>query len=93
MSRARTQAADAMIGTTSVCTLLAGASIISPDLRTQIVRAIADDPAGYFSGMASGAMTFAHMISRTFADYRVDNLPLFGFGIVALVLTVMMVRS
>jgi len=88
------QVADAMISTTSLCTLIAGVSIISPDVRAEIVKAISgDDPAGYFSAMASGAMDFAHMLSRTLADYRADNLPIMGFGIVALVLTVMMVRT
>jgi hypothetical protein len=87
------QAADAMIGTTSVCTLIAGVSIISPDVRAGIVKAIGDDPAGYFSAIASRGVDLAHMLSRTLADYRADNLPVMGFGIVALVLTVMMARS
>jgi len=86
------QAADAMIGTTSLCTVIAGVLIISPpDVRAKIVKAIADDPAGHVSAMASRALDFVHMLSPMLADYRGDNLPIVAFGGVALVLTVMMV--
>ena len=93
MSRARNHAADAMVGASSLCTVIAGMSIISPDVRAEIANAMAGDPAGQLNAMASRALDFAHVLVRMAGDYRPDNTPLVGFGIVTLVLTVMMFRT
>ena len=82
-----------MVGASSVCTLIAGMSIINPAVRAEIANAIAGDPAGQLSAMASGALDFVHGLVRVAADYRLDTTPLVGFGIVALFLTVMMFRT
>jgi hypothetical protein len=91
MSRPRNHTADAMVGASSLCTLIAGVSIISPDLRAEMASAIGG--AGQLSAIASRALDFAHGIVRMAGDYRLDADPLVGFGILALVLTVMMVRA
>jgi hypothetical protein len=93
MSRARSHAADAMIGASSLCTLIAGAAIISPEVRAGISNAFAGDPAGQLSAVASRGLDFVHVLSRVAADYRPENGPLVGFGIVALFLTIMMSRA
>lgn len=82
-----------MVGATSLCGLIAGMSIISPDVRTQIANAFAGDPGGQLSGMASRALDYGQLLLRVARDYSPDSTPLVGFGIVALVLTVMMARS
>ena len=82
-----------MVGASSFCTLIAGLSIISPEVRTQIGNVIAGDPAGQLSAMASRAVDYGNLVLRVARDYSPDNTPLVGFGIVALVLTVMMARS
>jgi cell pole-organizing protein PopZ len=82
-----------MFHTTSLCTVMAGVSFISPDVRSEIARVIADGPAGHFSAMASRAVDFVHMLLPMLPDYRGDNLPYVVYGFVALVLTVMMIKS
>ena len=93
MSQARSHTADAMVGASSLCTVIAGVSIISPDIRAEIARAISGDAAGQLGAMASRALDFAHVLVRVAGDYRTDNAPLVGFGILAVVLTVMMARN
>ena len=92
MSQARSHTADAMVGASSLCTVIAGVAIISPDARAQIAHAISD-AAGQLGAMASRALDFAHVLVRVAGDYRTDNAPLVGFGILAVVLTVMMARN
>jgi hypothetical protein len=82
-----------MVGATSLCTLVAGLSIISPEVRAHITNAMAGDPATQMSAMASRALDYGHLLLRVARDYSPDNTPLVGFGIVALVLTVMMFRA
>jgi hypothetical protein len=82
-----------MVGASSLCALIAGTSIISPEVRAEIANAIAGDPAGRLGAMASRALDFVHVFVRVVGDNRPDNTPLLGFGIVALVLTVMLVRA
>ena len=93
MSRAKNHTANAMVGASSLCTLIAGMSIINPAVRAEIAGAIAGDPAGQLSAMASRGLDFAHVLVRVAGEYRPDSTPLVGFGIVALVLTVMMARA
>jgi hypothetical protein len=82
-----------MVGASSLCVLIAGTSFISPEVRAEIANAIAGDPAGRLSAMVSRALDFGHVFVRVAGDYRPDNTPLVGFGVVALVLTVMLVRA
>jgi hypothetical protein len=93
MTPTRSRAADAMVSAGSLCTLAAGTSIISPEVRAAIANVIAGDPAGHVSALASRALEFAHTLSGVAGDYRLDNTPLVGFGVVAVVLTVMMCRT
>ena len=81
-----------MVGASGLCTLVAGASIISPDVRTQI-NAFAGDPAVHVSALTSRAMDYGHMLLRAAGDYTPDSTPFMGFAIVAVVLTLMMFRS
>jgi hypothetical protein len=92
MPRARTLTGDAMVGVSSLCTLAAGASIISPDVRAQ-VNTFAADPGVQLSALASRAMDFGNMLVRSAGDYTPDSTPFMGFAIVAVVLTLMMFRS
>jgi hypothetical protein len=82
-----------MVGASSLCALIAGTSIISPEVRAEIANTVAGDPAGRLSAMASRALDLVQVWGSVVGDYRPDNTPLFGFGIVALVLTVMLVRA
>lgn len=82
-----------MVGASSLFTLIAGVAIISPDVRAQIAHAMSGDAAGQLGAVASRALDFAHVLMRLAADYRTDNAPLLGFGLVAVVLTVMMARN
>jgi hypothetical protein len=91
-SRVRSRTAEAMAGASSLCMLIAGMSIISPDLRPQIASAVGD-PAGQLGTMASRALDYGHVFARVARDYGGDNTALAGFGIVAVVLTIMMFRS
>ena len=81
-----------MVGATSLCTLVAGAAVISPDVRTH-VNAFAGDPAVQLSALASRALDYGNMIVRVAGDYTPDSTPFMGFAIVAVVLTLMMFRS
>ena len=92
MPRARTLTGDVMVGVSSLCTLAAGASIISPDVRAQ-VNTFAADPGVQLSALASRAMDFGNMLVRSAGDYTPDSTPFMGFAIVAVVLTLMMFRS
>ena len=82
-----------MVGAGSLCTLIAGVSIVSPDVGGEIARTIGGDGGGQLGAMASRAFDSAHILVRAAGDYRVDNAPLVGFAILAVVLTVMMARS
>jgi hypothetical protein len=93
MSWAQNYVADAMVGASSLFTVIAGVSIISPDVRTQIANALGDGPVSQISAMASSALDYVHVLTRVAGDYRLENGPLVGFGILAVVLTVMMTRS
>ena len=95
MSRARHGTADALVGATSLCTLVAGAAIISPDIRSQ-VNAFAGDPVAQLSALASRALDYGNILVRTAGDYTPytsDSTPFMGFAIVAVVLTLMLFRS
>ena len=81
-----------MVGASGLCTLVAGMSIISPDIRTQ-VNAFAGDPAVQLSAMASRALDYGNMLVRAAGDYAPDSTPMMGFAIVAVFLTFMMFRS
>lgn len=81
-----------MVGAGSLCTLVVGVSIISPDVRTQ-VNAFAADPAVQLSALASRALDYGNMLVRAAGDYAPDSTPFMGFAIVAVVLTLMMFRS
>ena len=81
-----------MVGASSLCTLVAGAAVISPDVRTQ-VHAFAGDPAVQLSALASRAMEYGNMLVRVAGDYTPDSTPFMAFAIVAVVLTLMMFRS
>lgn len=92
MSRARSWPGDAMVGASSLCSLVVGVSIVSPDVRTQ-VNAFAADPAVQLSALASRALDYGNVLVRAAGDYTPDSTPLMGFAIVAVVLTLMMFRS
>lgn len=92
MSRARPRTADAMVGATGLCSLVAGVAIISPELRTQ-VNAFAGDPFVHLNALASRALDYGNMLVRAAGDYTPDSTPFMGFAIVAVVLTLMMFRS
>ena len=92
MSRARSLFIDAMLGVTSLCTVMAGASIISPDVRAQLVAAMAGDATGQLSAIASRAFDFVHTYFSVVGDFGGDNMPLAGCGILAVVLAFMMFR-
>jgi hypothetical protein len=93
MPRARTHtAADAMVGAGALCTLVAGMSMISPDVRTQ-VNAFAGDPAVQLSALASRVMDYGNMLARAAGDYTPDSVPFMGFAVVTVFLTFMMFRS
>ena len=81
-----------MVGATGLCTLVAGISIISPDVRTQ-VNAFAGDPAVHVSAVASRALDYGNVLLRAAGDYTPDSTPFMGFAIVAVFLTFMMFRS
>jgi hypothetical protein len=94
MTRAQRFTADAMVGASSLGTLVAGVSVINPDIRSQIASAMGGD-ASQLTAVASHALEFVHTYTRVAGDSLpfLDNTPLVGFGILALVLTVMMVRT
>ena len=92
MSRARPRAADAMVTASGLCSLVAGAAIISPDVRTQ-VNAFAGEPGVQLSALASRALDYGNMFVRAAGDYTPDSTPFMGFAVVTVVLTVMMFRS
>jgi len=81
-----------MVGASGVCTLIAGMSILSPDVRTQI-NAFAGDPAVHLSALTASALDYGNLLVRAAGDYTPDSTPLMGFAIVAVVLTFMMFRS
>jgi hypothetical protein len=81
-----------MVGASSLCSLVVGVSIVSPDVRTQ-VNAFAADPAVQLSALASRALDYGNVLVRAAGDYTPDSTPLMGFAIVAVVLTLMMFRS
>lgn len=81
-----------MVGASGLCTLVAGVSFISPDVRTQL-NAFAGDPAVQLNALASRALDYGNMLARAAGDYTPDSTPLMGFAIVAVFLTFMMFRS
>ena len=88
--RART--ADAMVSAGSLCMVIAGISVISPDVRLQVTNAIGD-PAGQLSAVVFQALHYGDLCLRMARHYGGDNTPLAGFAIVALFLTTMMFRA
>ena len=82
-----------MVGAGSICTLIAGMSVISPDVRSQLANAMAGDAPSQLSALASRAQEYGHLVLRTARDLSPDNTPLLGFAIVAVVLGVLMFRT
>jgi hypothetical protein len=93
MARAKRLTADAMLGASSLCTVVAGVSIINPQVRSQISSVIGSEATGQLAAMASRAVDFLHTFTRLAGDSFPDSTPLAGFAILAVILTVMMVRS
>jgi hypothetical protein len=93
MTRARRLTTDAMVGAGSLCTVIAGVSMIDPNLRAQMAGAFAGDSGVPLAAMAARALDAGHAVVRLTADYLPDSTPLLGFGIVAIVLTAMMIRA
>jgi hypothetical protein len=92
MSHARHGTADAMLGAGGLFTLVAGASIISPDVRMQ-VNAFAGDPGVQISALVSRTLDYGQMLLRAAGDFAPDSTPFMGFAVVAVFLTFMMFRS
>ena len=91
-SSVQARAANAVVSASSFCTVIAGISVISPDVRTQVTTAIGD-PAGQLGAMVSYALQYGEQFLRVARQYGGDNTPLAGFGIVAVFLAFMMFRS
>ena len=83
-----------MVSVTGLAALIAGASMINPDVRGQISGAVGGDTS-QIAAMASHAIDAVHTFARAAGDNLpfLDNTPLVFFGILALVLTVTMARS
>ena len=81
-----------MVSASSICMVIAGVSVISPDVRVQVTTAIGD-PAGQLSVVVSHALHYGDLLVRTARLYGGDNTPLAGFAIVAVFLTFLMFRS
>ena len=93
MSTARPwTAADAMLGAGGLFTLVAGASVISPDVRLQ-VNAFAGDPGVQLGALVSRTVDYGHMLLRAAGEFAPDSSPFMGFAVVAVFLTFMMFRS
>lgn len=93
MTRARRFTTDAMVGASSICTVIAGVSMIDPNLRAQMAGAFAGDSGVPLAAMAARALDAVHAFVHLAADYVPDSTPLLGFGIVAVVLTAMLIRA
>jgi hypothetical protein len=93
MSQAQRHTANAMVGATSLCSLIAGVSIISPEIRTQLANTMATDAGTQVSAMASRVLDYGNLALRLARDYGGDNTPLVGFGIVAIFLAFMMFKA
>lgn len=81
-----------MVGASGLCAMVAGVSIISPDIRAQ-VNAFAGDPVVQLSALASRAMDYGNILVRAAGDYAPDSTPFMGFAVIAVVLTLMLFRS
>jgi hypothetical protein len=92
MPRARSLMTDAMLAVTSLCAAMAGASIISPDVRAQVVAAVSGDSMGQLSAGTSRAFDLVHTSLSFVGIYGGDNMQVAGIGIVAVVLAFMMFR-
>ena len=92
-SQARTRTADAMVGASSLCMLVAGVSMISPDVRTQLANATAADLGGQLHAVMSRALDYGHLIAGVARDYGLENSPVAGFAILGVVLVVVMFRT
>ena len=92
MSRGRSHGSDAMVGAGSLCTLAAGVTIISPEIRMQ-VNAFAGDPGVQLTALVSRVLDYGNMIVRVAGDYTPDSTPFMGFAVVTVFLTVMMFKS
>ena len=91
-SHARARTANAMVGASSLCMLICGLWIISPDVRVHFAH-VAGDPAGQLSGMVSQALAYGDVLLRMARHYGGDNTPLAGFAVVAVFLTFLMFKS
>lgn len=91
-SSARARTANAMVGASSLCVMVAGMWFISPDVRTNMATAMGD-PAAHVSAMLSGVLDYGDMLLRLARHHAGDNAPLAGFGVVAVFLTMLMARS
>ena len=92
MAKARRKATDAMIGVSSVCSVLAGLSVFSVEVRAWIANLLAGDPAGEVSTMAFRAQGFGHEVVRSLNVYRAENGPMVAFGVVAVLLALLMFK-
>lgn len=81
-----------MIGLSSVCSVLAGLSVFSVEVRAWMTNLIAGDPGGEMTALAFRAQGFGHDLVRWLNAYRVDNGPMVAFGLVAVVLALLMFK-
>ena len=93
MTKTRRQASDAMLSAGSLLALITGMSILNADVRVQVANIMAGDSNGQLSAMAFRAQSYGHELMKSAAQYRADNGPMVGFGLVAVVLAFLMFKT
>lgn len=93
MPSARHRSASILVTTGSACLLLAGMAVFSDEVRRHVANLLSGDRSGELAKVIDHVGQVTRAVVAVLGDYRATHEPLVAFGLVALVLFVLMIRS
>ena len=81
-----------MMTIVAVCVIVAGLAMISPEVRGYLAKMFSGD-ATDVTQLANRGHDFVRDTVKAAREYRANNAPMVGFGVVAVVLAFLMFRT
>ena len=91
-STRRLKPIDFLLTTVAIAILVAGLALISPDVRGYLAKIVSGD-ATEVTLLAHRAQDLTRDVIKAVNEYRANNVPMVGFGVVAVVLAFLMFRT
>jgi hypothetical protein len=84
---------EKLMSAAGACVLVAGMAAVSEDVRAFVTNPFDGDPSTQLSLAGSGALRIANVMPDTLAFYAADHMALVFFGLGAIVLLGLMMRT